>query len=664
VQSPGSCIKCSRRPALVTPSGLCRECASTADTADPTPRAPLLPWVEPSTGLFRPSLMPSTAPRSEGASRPLPHAPAGYDLLDRLGGGGMGEVYLAREHASERLVAMKFLRFPGDASAYERFLGELRNLAELDHPNIVRVFASDFLRADPFFTMEYLRGGSLSRALDGGTPMPVAGAVRIVRTVAGAVAAAHDAKVIHRDLKPANILLAADGTPKVADFGLAKRLDEVDPITVASGALGTPGYMPPEQISRRNGEIGAWSDVYGLGATLYHLLTGRAPFVGDSTPEIIARVQSDPPARPRALCPDLPLGLEAVVLKCLEKNPKDRYQTIAELTADLDAHEEGRRTKAPPLTRARRVRRWACRNRRGIALSAVVVLAVLGTAYGLGRPGREQHDPVRPADVARSPVPPLPAAITPFTPELTHDQVRDALRLGNKVVLVGETVPRVPLAWGLGSCDVVDAKSGDTRFSLRCRTSAVLQLLPDPGVERYRVRAEFRQDLRVPAPAKNAESSGAQVGLVFGHARTGVGADGIVHTLVAVVFNEHAPAGPERAVGFNPQALFEQPLRTVVPRRHWAGGVPLASRTEGGPGWRELDVEVRAEVITLRHGGRTVPRTFGEIHRSLSDCVDELRQPAGQQNLVVPPWTPRAPLGIIVSQSWVSVRNVSIEPIH
>ena len=146
----------------------------------------------------------------------------------------MGEVYLAREGASERLVAMKFVRYPGDPGAFDRFLVELRVLAALEHPHIVRVLSSDFLRADPYFTMEHLTGGSLARATVGG-PLGVGEAVRLMRAVAGAVAAAHAQKVVHRDLKPANILLAADGTPKVADFGLAKRLDEVDPVTLASG---------------------------------------------------------------------------------------------------------------------------------------------------------------------------------------------------------------------------------------------------------------------------------------------------------------------------------------------------------------------------------------------------------------------------------------------
>src|SRR6202044_3628010 len=133
---------------------------------------------------------------------PLPPSPPGYELIERLGKGGMGDVYLAREQASERFVAMKVLRHPSDPDALERFLIELRVLAKLDHPNIVRVLAHDFLRADPYFTMEYLPGGPLSRARDGAAPLAPAEAVRIIRIVAGAIAVAHARNVIHRDLKP------------------------------------------------------------------------------------------------------------------------------------------------------------------------------------------------------------------------------------------------------------------------------------------------------------------------------------------------------------------------------------------------------------------------------------------------------------------------------
>jgi len=491
VSSPGTCPKCSLPAALLTPDGLCLTCASTSETPATPATSPFLPPASPSgapTGTFGPgsSALPTitqmpdgptaTGPAA-GAGELLPAAPPGYDLLRRLGGGGMGVVYLAREQASERHVAMKYLRFPGDQGAFDRFVTELRVLAKLDHPNIVRVLAHDFLRADPYFTMEHVTGGPLSRVLDG--PMPVADAVRLIRTVAGAVAAAHAEKVIHRDLKPSNILLAADGTPKVADFGLAKQLDELDPVTRASEALGTPSYMPPEQISRKLGETGPRSDVYGLGATLYHLLTGRAPFEGDTREEIIQKVRTEAPTRPRAANPAVPAALEAVVLRCLEKKPDNRYQSIAEFVADLDRYEAGQKPDAPELTRARRARLWAGAHRGALAVAACVALLV-GGAFVLG------------AAYWRAPGPadPTPAPVDPVDP---WDEARRELVGGGPAQLLdARGYPRAH-KWRLGTAALGPSPvKGDESVYFDAAGVALLEFIDDPGTDRYRLLFDVR----------------------------------------------------------------------------------------------------------------------------------------------------------------------------
>ena len=163
----------------------------------------------------------------------------------------MGAVYLAREVVPDRLVAMKFLRRPGSQSAYDRFLVEVRALAALDHPNIIRVLSTDFFRSDPFFTTEYFSNGSLLKRVEDAGPLEPFEAAKLMATAARAVHAANQKGVIHRDLKPSNILLTADGVPKVADFGLAKRLDQDDDLTTGTGALGSPPYMAPEQTGQR-----------------------------------------------------------------------------------------------------------------------------------------------------------------------------------------------------------------------------------------------------------------------------------------------------------------------------------------------------------------------------------------------------------------------------
>ena len=253
---------------------------------------------------------------------PLPTAPAGYEILGELGLGGMGAVYLAREVIPDRLVAIKFLRRPGNQSAYDRFLVEVRALAALDHPNIIRVLATDFFRSDPFFTTEYFPNGSLLKKVEEYGPLDPFEAARIMAAAAPAVYAANQKDVIHRDLKPSNILLTADGVPKVADFGLAKRLDQNDELTNSTGALGSPPYMAPEQTGKHGPEgVDARTDVYGLGATLYHLVTGHRPFVGDTPDEVMSRVLVDPPPPPRTVRLEVPRELEAIILKCLEKEP-------------------------------------------------------------------------------------------------------------------------------------------------------------------------------------------------------------------------------------------------------------------------------------------------------------------------------------------------------
>ena len=232
MSSPSSCTRCSRLQDLLTPRGLCPECAATDATANPTLAAPLPPVaVSFAPTVTNPRLddhgsrTRSAAPAAEttpsGSGTSLPDSPPDYELLGPLGHGGMGDVYLAREQTSGRRVAIKFLQRPKNPNEFNRFVSELQILANLDHPHIVRVFTSDFLRDTPFFTMEYMEGGSLAAALKPkpGTSepnlLPVPAALRLIRQVAGACAAAHAKGVIHRDLKPGNILLAPDGTPKL-----------------------------------------------------------------------------------------------------------------------------------------------------------------------------------------------------------------------------------------------------------------------------------------------------------------------------------------------------------------------------------------------------------------------------------------------------------------
>jgi serine/threonine-protein kinase len=237
------------------------------------------------------------AARPDGA--PLPAVP-GYAVLGVLGTGAMGVVFKARQEGLGRVVALKMIRDGALAGPAEvaRFRREAEAAARLQHPNIVQIHEVGDCAGRPFFSLECVEGGSLADRLRG-SPLPPREAARLLDTLARAVHAAHAQQVVHRDLKPANVLLAADSTPKVADFGLAKQLDAKSGQTASGALVGTPSYMAPEQARGRGRDVGPAADVYGLGAILYELLTGRPPFQAPSVAETLQQVLLDDPVPPR-----------------------------------------------------------------------------------------------------------------------------------------------------------------------------------------------------------------------------------------------------------------------------------------------------------------------------------------------------------------------------
>lgn len=328
---------------------------------------------------------------AEGAARatlpapPTPDLPfsastqiPGYLILDELGRGGMGVVYRARQVSLGRLVALKMVLGGSHAGANDvaRFRAEAEAIAHLQHPNIVQIFDVGDQEGLPFFSMEFVEGGSLAQRLDG-TPWPPLQAARLVATLASAVESAHRRGIIHRDLKPANVLLAADGTPKITDFGLAKRTDGSPPQTATGAVLGTPSYMAPEQAHGMGRDIGPPVDLYALGAILYELLTGRPPFRAATPLDTVLQVVSQDPVPPRRLQPKLPRDLETICLKCLEKAPARRYADAASLIADLGCFLDGRPIRARPARFPERMLKWARRRPAVAALSGVSLLLLL-----------------------------------------------------------------------------------------------------------------------------------------------------------------------------------------------------------------------------------------------------------------------------------------------
>ncbi len=281
--------------------------------------------------------IPSRKESGETAAEETPRRAAqvpGYEILSELGRGGMGVVYLARQTRLGRLVALKMILDSGHARSddLQRFRTEAEAIARLQHPNIVQIFEVGERVGLPFFSMEFCPGGNLDLKL-AVTPLPPQEAAQLAEKLARAVQAAHQANVIHRDLKPANVLLAADGTPKITDFGLARKLDEAG-LTQTGAIMGTPSYMAPEQAAGLK-QLTPAVDVYGLGAVLYECLTGRPPFRASTPLATVMQVLEGQPAPPRLLNPQVPRDLETICLKCLEKEPRHRYATAAELADDL-----------------------------------------------------------------------------------------------------------------------------------------------------------------------------------------------------------------------------------------------------------------------------------------------------------------------------------------
>ncbi len=307
----------------------------------------------------------------------------GYEMLGRLGRGGMGTVHQARHLESQRLVAVKVLHegLSDDEEHRARFRAEARALLRLEHPGIVRCLEAGEQAGRPYFVLELMTGGSLQERLAerAFSPREAAG---LVAELALAVQAAHAAGIIHRDLKPGNVLMDGEGRPKVSDFGLAKHLEGSTLHTMSGAIMGTPAYMAPEQAAGRMSLIGPATDVYALGAILYTLLTGQAPFSGESKVHLLERVRTEEPAPPTRLRPDVPRDLETICLKCLHKAPEGRYASAQALADDLRRWLENRPILARRVGLAERAAKW--RQRHPVLATLLVVASLASLAGGLG----------------------------------------------------------------------------------------------------------------------------------------------------------------------------------------------------------------------------------------------------------------------------------------
>jgi len=305
------------------------------------------------------------------------------ELLEEIARGGMGIVYKARQKRLDRIVALKMI-ISGDlagAEEVQRFKAEAEAAAQLDHPHIVPVFDVGEIGGRNYLTMGFVEGQSLKQRLSEG-PLPPREAAELMATVSRAIQYAHEQEIIHRDLKPANILLDQSGHPRVTDFGLAKRAGRDSGLTATGQVMGTPSYMPPEQASGNASDVGPLADVYSLGATLYHVLTGRPPHQAATVVQTLRQVLQEEPLPLRQLNTAIPRDLETVCLKCLEKAPEKRVSSAGELAEELQRYLRGEPIIARPISSPERLWRWT-RRHRAVSLLATALVAFTITLIGV-----------------------------------------------------------------------------------------------------------------------------------------------------------------------------------------------------------------------------------------------------------------------------------------
>jgi eukaryotic-like serine/threonine-protein kinase len=365
--SQGICPKCGTVIGGFGPVGLCPKCL-------------LLSGLEAEAG------------SGETSGEPVLHGPVDsrrphlryfgdYELLEEVASGGMGIVYKARQNSLNRVVAVKLLLF-GKFSHPEfvlRFRAEAAAAAALQHRNIVAIHEVGEHEGQPYFSMDYVDGTNLADLVRE-QALPAKQAALYLKLIAEAIHFAHGKGVLHRDLKPSNVLLDQFDQPRITDFGLAKQLNDGSDLTITGQALGSPGYMPPEQAIGKRAAMGPASDVYSMGAILFHLLTGRPPFVSESMTETLQQVLGAEPVSPRLLNPSVPRDLETICLKCLEKDPARRYTTARDLGEELDRFLRDEPIRARPVGPAHRAWRWARRHPAIAALGSAVLLMLAAVA--------------------------------------------------------------------------------------------------------------------------------------------------------------------------------------------------------------------------------------------------------------------------------------------
>lgn len=542
-----------------------------------------------------------------------------HELLEKLGGGGMGVVYRARDLVLHREVALKMMQpdcmdGPG---AVERFYREAQAVASLRHPNVVPIHCMGTHHGRHCFTMQLLHGGTLSRP-----KAPLATDLReivaFMEKVARGVQAAHERGIVHRDLKPANVLLDERGEPLVADFGLAKVPGGHPDATRPGERLGTPSYMSPEQAAGHSWKATAAGDVWALGVMLYELTTGQRPFAGLEADEVLGQVLTAKPKPPRVVRPDLPVDLERIIMRCLQKQPEQRYACAGLLADALRNWLDGHPAHAPARPK---------RRARVTVLMLAAGTLLLASLVGLGAAFLGHRHPQRPT--------------APATPGPMH--------------LVNATALPASAGWSLGEGSLNVPGNDSLVVKATPRQLSLFQLLDRPPWQRFRFSARV----------KHLGKREGAVGLYIDHSPQPAG-EPQEHWFVAVTFTERPtvpPAnigGPIRAgVG----ALLYRYQPTTPARRGFVFNAQAAPHRvfDPSPGeWRNLTLEVTSDSLLVYYGEDAAPCATVVWQRNGLEMAKNLARlpPAGP----APVFTGTGPLGIICDEGEAVFQDLVAAP--
>lgn len=574
----------------------------------------------------------------------------GYRVLSKLGEGGFGVVFKALD-ASERVVAVKMLHASLGHDRYrKRFSIEANALTRVSDPGLVQLFHYDVNGAEPMLVTEFVPGGTLAKKLNNQPIMTPTEAAEAIAYLARVIHKVHGVGVIHRDIKPSNILIGGDGRMKLGDFGLAKRLDRDDDLTpTGRGIGGTPEYSAPEQF-RCSGDCDFRADIYSLGATLYRMLTGKAVFQRNTDGElleVVLRVLSEEPIPPRIHEETIPRVLEAICLKCLAKNPTDRYRNAGELAADLDAWLAGELTIARPRSWVGRV--W--RHARAVPKFPVALLLmgilILGAAPAL----------LRKKDVAPDPL----------------VAMMKQLKNGETVELVGATGKPHWHRWIDGSPDFVESTDGEKSCAYESLSYCTLELFPEVPLDHYLLQGQIRM---INSCFGNDHLNCPSAGFFIGGQKTVLPETDCGSTYaMANTFYMDGNHGFMKNIHFLFRCDLMMPDSQIARCNSLHGHVPFTP-TDSLPGnWQTFQIEVAPNAISPRafidgamrnfqFGSEKLPYTTDaavqKIHESNESSFTDI---FGRKRFSIPKWNSRGAVGIASYASALNFRNVILVPL-